>query len=108
VLVRNLTQSERDAMLSTGRLPGRVKTHDLLRLVKDIGFAATASDEHLLRRLERAAVWAGRYPVGLSHDDRVVATLPSGGVDNLTKRSSQDVDAVRALIKRIEAIVRSR
>lgn len=50
--------------LRSGKLPKRLKTHNLERLVtEDIGLAVNDSEKELLKRLEAAVTWAGRYPV---------------------------------------------
>jgi len=50
--------------LKAGRLPPRLKTHSLESLVtKAIGLALDNHEKELLKRLEAAVKWAGRYPV---------------------------------------------
>jgi hypothetical protein len=50
----------------TRRLPQVLNGHKLVELAKTARLALDSTEEDLLRRLTRAAVWAGRYPVPLS------------------------------------------
>jgi len=44
-------------------LPPDLKNHNLFKLAKDVNISLNSSEESYLRRLSRAAIWAGRYPV---------------------------------------------
>ena len=62
-LVRSEYAALRASFEKSGRLPAALKSHDLFGLAQRVGFAPTLEEEDVLRRLTRAAVWAGRYPV---------------------------------------------
>ena len=49
----------------TGELPRKLLNHDLFALAKGIGLHLSEEEEDLLRRLSRATIWAGRYPLPL-------------------------------------------
>lgn len=68
--VTRLCRRER-LYLRMGRLPRRLKTHNLEYLVtKEIGLAADDHEKALLKRLEAAVKWAGRYPVSTGPMDQ--------------------------------------
>ncbi len=53
-----------DALGSSSKLPGILKTHDLYKLMRDAGLDEVAKEEEsLLYRLTESAKWYGRYPV---------------------------------------------
>ncbi len=45
------------------RLPGYLKTHDLVGLARRIGMRLSIPDEELLSRLTRNSEWSARYPI---------------------------------------------
>mgnify|MGYP001453229143 CR=1 FL=1 len=62
-VVSKLSKDERSS-LKDGKLPNRLNTHNLERLVtKEIGLAVDNGEKELLKRLEATVTWAGRYPV---------------------------------------------
>jgi hypothetical protein len=65
-VVTQLNENDR-RQLKNGRLPQRLKgKHNLLRLVEDgIRLELDSDERELLRRLEAAVLWAGRYPVSI-------------------------------------------
>lgn len=62
-LVRRHQHELRTAFERSGKLPTELKSHNLFVLARKAGIAVDVETEDLLRRLTRAAVWAGRYPV---------------------------------------------
>ena len=63
-------RSRRRNRLRQGQLPGDLKTHSLTELAESVGFAMNRDEEALLRRLTRAAVWSGRYPIPVEAQDQ--------------------------------------
>ena len=62
-VVTQLSTADR-VSLNLGRLPGRMKSHNLRDLVKaQLGLTLDINEDELLKRLEAAVTWAGRYPV---------------------------------------------
>lgn len=62
-VVTKLSKDER-SRLNSGKLPNRLNTHDLEDLVTNgVGLAVDNGEKELLKRLEAAVKWAGRYPV---------------------------------------------
>ena len=73
-----LDKATRNQILNDGKIPGSLKTHNLQRLVSTTGYTLTEMDKELLSRLERAAVWYGRYPIPKCFRGRSETTLPNG------------------------------
>lgn len=64
-LVRQLRPSERERVMQ-GELPEILKGHEIPRLVKDTGYAASGAEQTLLHLLEHTVVWRGRYRIPTS------------------------------------------
>ena len=103
-MVTQLNADERRRVVEKGELPGKLKDHNLPRLVEEkIGLKVEVKEIKLLKRLEEAVLWAGRYPVSTgpgpsaTKDEDVLAQLrnmPQG-------ISSDDVPLTRELTERI-------
>lgn len=108
-LAARLSWDERQAARASGMLPGRLKSHDLVRLVESIEFEANADDLHLLRRLHRAVLWHGRYPVAVGID-RSLDRIPASGGESisLTWLGGRDVDNCIELLNRLQTHVGAR
>jgi len=92
---RSFSPTERD------RLVKELTSHDLLRLLDDAGVALTEDETYLVERLETFLVWAGRYPIPLTVEDSLPRTHPRGGWGPLTNFTGTDVDAIEALVARL-------
>jgi hypothetical protein len=57
-----LSPEARALLRQNGKLPQRLKKHDLLKLANSIGFNVGVGDEELLRRLTHAAIVDGPVP----------------------------------------------
>lgn len=103
-MVTQLSADQRRRVVERGELPGKLKDHNLLRLVEEkIGLKVEVEERKLLKSLEEAVLWAGRYPVSTgpgpsaTKDEDVLAQLrnmPQG-------ISSEDVPRTRKLTERI-------
>jgi len=82
------------------RLPREIQGHDLIELAKSCGESALADEySSILKRLSRAAVWYGRYPVPILPNDIISTTvLPSGELVSLTEYSSNDLHEIFHLL----------
>lgn len=88
----------------TGNLPRVLKSQNLYDLAKKCGLTPDSEEEDLLRRLTRAAVWAGRYPLPRSYRELSSSeTFSDGKQWSVSYRSGNDVEAFRALVMRIRA-----
>ncbi|MGD9728594.1 MAG: hypothetical protein AB7G68_16485 [Nitrospiraceae bacterium] len=99
-MVTRLDENDRKK-LEQGKLPERLKgNHDLLRFVeKDIQLELDIDERELVKRLQSAVRWAGRYPVSTgprSGDEGV--TMPQGIM-------SYDVPRTQNLAERIQTHV---
>lgn len=103
-MVTQMNADERRRVVERGELPGKLKDHNRLRLVEEkIGLKVEVEERKLLKSLEEAVLWAGRYPVSTgpgpsaTKDEDVLAQLrnmPQG-------ISSDDVARTRKLTGRI-------
>jgi len=84
------------------QLPTELRTHDLIRLARLVGFDATDDDEALFRRLTRAAIWSGRYPIPVHISARSRTELCSDGVvRSVAYGLPRDIDDLKVLVSRI-------
>ena len=99
--VKELSPKEQQTV-KRGKLPKRLKTHDLVNLVtKGIGLTIDDHEKELLKRLKKAVKWAGRYPVSADLMDKgkngirdILLNMP-GGINN------DDLQRTRELTNRI-------
>jgi hypothetical protein len=106
--VRRLDPTERDIVRQHGRLPKRLETHRLAGLITDTEMSIDNLEEELLARLERAAIWFGRYPIPRFFRERNTAILPDGHLQSVSWQGSADVYRTKAIIKRIRKHVGAR
>jgi len=85
-----------------GKLPNALKSHDLVMLAGKVGFQPTLEEEDLLRRLTRAGVWAGRYPVPTEFRDAANDEEFSDGTTwHVSYFSEDDPERVHRFIARL-------
>lgn len=100
--VTRLSATER-LSVQIGKLPRRLKTHNLEHLVtKEIGLALDEGEKELLRRLEAAVVWAGRYPVSTGLTDQKKQDLKEQMLAMPQGLRGDDVARTRQLTERIK------
>ena len=63
-----LLTSKEQAEVKAGKLPEKLKTHDLVELVRSTGMTISDREKDLLQRIGEAAIWRGRYPSPAYHD----------------------------------------
>jgi len=102
-LVNQLSNEEKKSIRARGKLPGTLKTHDLKELVESIGLKLDLEDEDMVRRLERASVWGGRYPIPISIERPV--KYQDGKEYNTSVLGRIDLVRTRTLTQRIRAHV---
>lgn len=92
-----------------GKLPRKIKSHDLIRLAKEAHFKFNASDEDLLARLHRNSEWAGRYPVPVSSSGlKNIKVFTTDGKPHLTAfLSPNDIDLLSDLVHRVKTHIRT-
>lgn len=99
-LVNQLSSEEKTSIRTNGELPNTLKTHDLMKLVKLIGLQPDLEEEDMLRRLERASVWGGRYPIPNDYS-RERSTYSDGNQYSTALRGRADLERTRTLTQRI-------
>lgn len=104
-LVRKHRSSLCEEVERTGRIPGRLKSHDLWNLSQSIAFVPQPQDEDLLRRLAKAAVWVGRYPAPTSLASADSERFSDGNCYPTTLNSSGDLEEIDDLLERLRAHV---
>ena len=79
VVVREKQSELRKEVGTTGRCADRLRTHSLVRLAAIARLEVSLEEEGLLRKLSRATVWSGRYPVPIDVARRSSNELFSDG-----------------------------
>lgn len=100
-LVSRFSFEEREAIRTSGKLPNELKTHDLRKLVESVGLNLDLTDEDMLRRLERASVWGGRYPIPDSYSKERPQKYSDGKEYSTALLGRADLERVRTLAQRI-------
>ncbi|MFC2045560.1 hypothetical protein ACFLUH_02665 [Chloroflexota bacterium] len=87
-----------------GKLPEKIKSHDLIRLAKEAHFEFNVSDEDLLARLHRNSEWTGRYPVPVSSSGlKNIKVFTTDGKPHVTAfLSPNDIDLLSDLVRRVK------
>jgi hypothetical protein len=67
-VARNSTRYKRD-FRDNKKFPNELQEHDLVKLAKLVDLDFSVSEEDLLRRLKRSAIWYGRYPAPLKYPE---------------------------------------
>jgi hypothetical protein len=86
-----------------GKLPAPLKSHALFDLAKSLSLELTDTDESMLRRMEFAIAWYGRYPVPSRFGVLSGQSFSDGKKYNLRMHAESDVSEVPTLISRIRA-----
>lgn len=89
LIMRNVVRYK-DEFQQTKRFPKDLQSHDLFKLAQKAGVALTASEEGILRRLTRSAVWSGRYPVPIKYGDVAGREVFSDGEDRSVSWFARD------------------
>jgi len=95
-------------MSNGGKLPEKVKSHDLIRLAKEAQFKFNVNDEDLLTRLHRNSEWAGRYPVSVSSSGlKNIKVFTTDGKGHFTAfLSPKDIDLLEDLVHRVKTHIK--
>jgi len=96
-----LTADEREQVKTDGKLPDRLKRHELVAFVTATGLPLTTDEQELLERLKRAVLWFGRYPVPKDYRDRDETRLPDGTRYSTSWIGSTDTYRIKLLIQHL-------
>jgi hypothetical protein len=66
--LKGLILARNPGLISPQNLSKRIKSHDLIELAKDAGFAVFVQEVLVLTALSQIAEWMGRYPVATALD----------------------------------------
>jgi hypothetical protein len=103
-LVRKFYDMLREQFDSSGELPPLLKSHRLVTLATTAGLSIDPEEEDLLRRLTRAAIWAGRYPLPIEFGELSGGErFSDGNVRSISYIGGKDVDRLEKLFTRIRA-----
>jgi hypothetical protein len=103
-LVRKFYRQFKEEFDSSGELPPLLKRHHLFILAKKAGLSMGPEEEDLLRRLTRAAIWAGRYPIPIEFGELSGGEqFSDGSVRSISYLGGKDVDRLRKLLSKIRA-----
>lgn len=100
-IVDNLPRSVRENIRSKGVLPKELDSHDLVKLVERTGLVPDPQEEELLRRLERACIWYGRYPVPRFYRDLGPKQFKDGKEYNIGWIGGGDINRIKDLVCRV-------
>jgi hypothetical protein len=103
-LVRAEQWDVREEFEKDGRLPRLLQSHDVFLLCSRLGIQLSVEEEDIARRLTRASIWAGRYPIPVQfRDSSEVETFSDGEewsvghfFENDPERLSQFVEKIRS------------
>ena len=62
VIAVRLSEDQRERVRTGGDLPSAFKTHELQKLLENVRFVVPPKDDRLVKKLEIAVTWWGRYP----------------------------------------------
>jgi len=95
-------------MSKGGKLPAKVKHHDLIRLAKEAHFKFNVNDEDLMTRLHRNSEWAGRYPVPVSSNGlKNIKVFTTDGKGHFTAfLRSNDIGLLTDLVHRVKTHIK--
>ncbi len=101
-LVRDGGNDLRQEFDSTGKLPRLLKTHDLFVLATKTSLPIGTEEEDLLRRLTRAAIWAGRYALPIDFSEIAGSeTFSDGKQWSVAYLGGNDIDRLRDFVEKI-------
>jgi hypothetical protein len=101
LIKKNLSTMQSAADLK-GSLPRDVISHNLLVLLRRIGFDLNPEDSELAFRLERSAVWSARYPVPIGAEHRTLQMRTAEGEEVVpTWHKKDDVEVVKNFVTRV-------
>jgi hypothetical protein len=107
MLISSLTPDEREQVRERGLLPKRFKNHDVVDLVKSVHLSIDIREEELLRRMARAAVWHGRYPVPVSHRARNAAKFSNGKEYSTSWQGGADIARIKEFVHKLRGHVKA-
>jgi len=99
--VSRWSEEDRNLFARAGRLPAEFSTHASLELLRALGVVLSEAEEVCVLRLERAVIWAGRYPVPSGSANLAPARLSTGTIHGLSGTASSDVRVVPDLLNRL-------
>lgn len=100
-LIRDRYAEIDGAFRTNARLPKVLKSHKLFKLCQQLGLVLTKQEEDLLRRLERSAVWYGRYPVPLTINELQPKKFTDGRMHTLANFKKADTEHLLVLREKI-------
>ena len=109
VVVREKKNIE-DAMKKKCRIPAKILNHSLLEFAEKYDFLKDeVGDESMLKKMERCAVWYGRYPTSTSPTG-MDSFYESDCVDfpvSMTSYSSSDFNDIDSMLDRLLQLLRN-
>ena len=103
LIIRDQSDEIRSQFLQTGRLPGLIKKHDLVRLSKEANMKMDIREEDILTRLSRQSKWKSRYPVPVELSDmQNIKEYSNGKGYFIDYFKPDDLDQLDAIVKRVK------
>lgn len=104
-----LVAQERTALMSDprfcrdGQLPKELRGHSLVHFVSRLKIQLDPASYEALLRLERSAVWAGRYPVALAYREHANSKKDRGTTYNVGYIAAADLTSLPTLVSHIRS-----
>lgn len=85
----------------SGKLSEKLKTHDLVSLVRKVGLNLDQQEQTLLRNLQKTAVWTARYPVPVEAYRKILPEEYATVVYMKATSPEEYMDHVKALVSKL-------
>lgn len=108
VIIKKTASELKSTMSKTGCFPTTLITHNLVRLVKEVGIVTNHQEEEMLIRLERNAVWFARYPVPTSYEKlNHYVQISNGQRIFISFFRNDDIERIKKLVRKVRNIVKN-
>jgi len=102
LIIRRRRDEISSQFLQTGRLPGLIKTHNLVKLSKEANIKMDIGEEDILTRISRQSGWKSRYPVPVELKDIQNVIQYSDGKPCFTDYYAPgDIDRLIAIVQKV-------
>jgi hypothetical protein len=107
LLISQNLHSMQSVVTDEGRLPRYLLHHNLVELLRRIGFDLTSEDAELAFRLERSAVWSARYPVPAQANPKRTVHMETDEGEEIvpTWHNEDDVEVVKNFVARVDQLI---
>lgn len=97
-LASKISEEKQEEIYKEGKVPKIFKRHFGEKLLEQAEIKIHKNEKHLIERIERAVVWAGRYPSSITPAGSFISTQSSMSVSD---SSSSDLQLTKDLLSRV-------